>query len=66
MVFRGLKAKITLNIAILLLAAMLMMVLVVMATVKRALIRSEVHSANILVASIEEDLLNGMSPVDTG
>ena len=52
MVFRGLKAKITLNITVLLLAAMLLMVLVVMVTLKRALIRSEVHNANILVACI--------------
>ena len=66
MVFRGLRAKITLNIAVLLLAAMLLMVLVVMVTLKRAMIRSEVHSANILVACIEENLLSGMSPVDTG
>jgi signal transduction histidine kinase len=41
---------------------MLLMVLVVMVTVKRELIRSEVRSANILLASIERDLLNAMSP----
>ena len=62
MFFRGLKAKIALNIAVLLLAAMLLMVLVVMVTVKRELIRSEVHSANILLASIEENLISGISP----
>jgi methyl-accepting chemotaxis protein len=44
---------------------MLLMVLVVMVTVKRELIRSEVHSANILLASIEENLINGMSAGDT-
>ena len=62
MFFRGLKAKIALNIAVLLLAAMLLMVLVVMVTVKRELLRSEVNSANIMLASIEEDLSNVMMP----
>ena len=65
MFFRGLKAKIALNIAVLLLAAMLLMVLVVLVTVKRELIRSEVHSATILLASIEENLINGLSPGET-
>jgi signal transduction histidine kinase len=41
------------------------MVLVVMVTVKRALIRAEVHSANILLASIEENLIDSMSPGGT-
>lgn len=65
MFFRGLKAKIALNIAVLLLAAMLLMVLVIMVTVKRELIRAEVHSANILLASIEENLINDLSPGET-
>jgi len=39
MFVRGLKAKIALNIAILLLVAMLLIVLVTMVTVKRELIR---------------------------
>ena len=65
MFFRGLKAKIALNIAVLLLVAMLLIVLVTMVTVKRELIRSEVHSANNLLASIEENLINGMSAGDT-
>ena len=56
--FRGLKAKIALNIAILLLVGMLLMVLVAMVTVKRELIRSEISRANILLASIEDNFLN--------
>jgi len=60
MVMRGLKAKIAINIAILLLVAMLLIVLVTMVTVKRELIRSEIYRANILLASLEENLLNGM------
>jgi len=61
MFLRGLKAKIALNIAILLLVAMLLIVLVTMVTFKRELIRSEIHRANILLASLEENLLNGMA-----
>ena len=59
MFLRGLKSKIALNIAILLLVAMLLIVLVTQVTVKRELIRSEIHSANILMTSIEENLLDG-------
>jgi len=62
MFLRGLKAKIALNIAILLLVAMLLIVLVTMVTVKRELIRSEMHRANILFAYIEENLLKGVGP----
>lgn len=61
MFLRGLKAKIALNIAILLLVAMLLIVLVTMVTVKRELIRSEIYRANILLVSLEETLLNGMA-----
>ena len=61
---RGLKAKIALNIAILLLVAMLLIVLVTMVTVKRELIRSEIYRANILLASLEENLLSGMASSD--
>jgi signal transduction histidine kinase len=64
MFLRGLKSKIAFNIAILLLVAMLLIVLVTMVTVKRELIRSEIYSANILLTSIEENLLNGMVPAD--
>ena len=62
MFVRGLKAKIALNIAILLFVAMLLIVLVTMVTVKRELIRSEMDRANILLASLEGDLLDDMSP----
>ena len=61
MFLRGLKSKIALNIAILLLVAMLLIVLVTQVTVKRELIRSEIHSANILMTSIEENLLDGVA-----
>jgi signal transduction histidine kinase len=64
MFLRGLKSKIAFNIAILLLVAMLLIVLVTMVTVKRELIRFEIYSANILLTSIEENLLNGMVPPD--
>ena len=57
---RGLKAKIAFNIAILLLVAMLLIVLVTLVTVKRELIRSEISRANILLASLEDNILNGM------
>ncbi len=43
--------------------AMLLIVLVTMVTVKRELIRSEIYRANILLASLEENLLNGKSSV---
>ncbi len=64
MFVRGLKAKIALNIAVLLFVAMLLIVLVTMVTVKRELIRSEIYRANILLASLEENLLNGMAADD--
>jgi signal transduction histidine kinase len=59
---RGLKAKIAFNIAILLLVAMLLMVLVTLVTVKRELIRSEISRANILLAALEDNFLNGKDP----
>jgi signal transduction histidine kinase len=62
---RGLKAKIAFNIAILLLVAMLLIVLVTMVTVKRELIRSEINRANILLASLEDNFLNGMAPAES-
>jgi two-component system NtrC family sensor kinase len=64
MFLRGLKAKIALNMAFLLLVAMLLIVLVTMVTVKRELIRSEIYRANILLASLEENLLNAKSVPD--
>ena len=66
MFMRGLKAKIAINIAILLLLAMLLLVLVTMVTVKHELIRSEIYRANILLASLEENLVNSMSPAGAG
>ena len=66
MFIRGLKAKIAINIAMLLLVAMLLIVLVTMVTVKRELIRSEIFRANILLASLEENLVHNMSPAAGG
>jgi len=66
MFMRGLKAKIAINIAILLLSAMLLLVLVTLVTVKHELIRSEIYRANILLASLEENLVNSRSPVGAG
>jgi two-component system NtrC family sensor kinase len=57
---RGLKAKIAVNIALLLLAAMILIDLVTIVTVKRELIRSEVIKANLLLKSFEHSLLNGI------
>ena len=61
---RGLKAKIAFNIAILLLIAMLLIVMVTLVTVKRELIRFEISRANILLASLEDNILNGMASAE--
>jgi len=61
---RGLKAKIAYNIAILLFIAMLLIVMVTLVTVKRELIRSEISRANILLASLEDNILNGMASAE--
>jgi two-component system NtrC family sensor kinase len=63
--FRGLKAKIAVNIAFLLLSAMVLIDLVTIVTVKRELIRSEVIKAKLLLKSFEHSLLNGILP-DSG
>ena len=65
MFIRGLKAKIAVNIALLLLAAMVLIDLVTLVTVKRELIRSEVVKANLLLNSFEHSLLHGILP-DSG
>jgi signal transduction histidine kinase len=59
--FRGLRAKIAVNIAILLFLGMVLIDLVTMVTVKGELIRSEVSKANILLDRIEDILLNAAS-----
>jgi signal transduction histidine kinase len=59
---RGLRTKIAINIAVLLLLAMLLIDLVTIVTVKRELIRSEVFKANLLLTSFEHSLLNGILP----
>ncbi len=65
MLIRGLKAKIAVNIALLLLVAMILIDLVTIVTVKRELILSEVFKANLLLKSFEHSLLNGSLP-DSG
>ena len=54
MLIRGLKAKIAINIAVLLFLAMLLVDLVTIVTVRRELIRSEVFKANSLLTSFED------------
>ncbi len=65
MLARGLKAKIAINIAVLLLVAMILIDLVTIVTIKRELIRSEVFKANLLLNSFEHSLINGLLP-DSG
>ena len=60
MLIRGLKAKIAINIAALLLLAMVLIDLVTIVTIKRELIRSEIVKANLLLNSFEHSLLNGI------
>ena len=64
MLIRGLKAKIAINIAVLLFLAMVLIDLVTIATVKGELIRSEVLKANILLTSFEHSLIDGISPAE--
>jgi len=63
---RGLRAKIAMNIAVLLFLAMLLIDLVTIVTVKRELIRSEVFKANILLTSLEQSIINGTLLKGTG
>jgi signal transduction histidine kinase len=55
---RGLRAKIAINIAVLLLIAMVLIDLVTIVTVKRELMRSELFKANLLLTSFEQSLVN--------
>jgi signal transduction histidine kinase len=57
-IFRGLKAKIAINIAILLFLAMLLIDVVTIATVKRELIRSAVFRADLLINSVKHGLMH--------
>jgi signal transduction histidine kinase len=56
---RGLKAKIAINIALLLFLAMILIDLVTIVTIKRELMRSEVIKANILLTSFKQSILHG-------
>lgn len=56
---RGLKTKIAINLAVLLLLAMVLIDLVTIVTVKRELVRSEIDKAGLLLKSIEHSLLSG-------
>ncbi len=58
MFVRRLRTKIAINLAMLLLMAMMLIDLVSMVTVRRELIRSEVSRANLLLAYLKDDLLN--------
>ena len=58
MFVRGLRTKITFNLAMLLLLAMVLIDLVSMVTVRRELIRSEVSKADLLLAILKDDLPN--------
>ena len=64
MFIRGLKAKIAINIAVLLFLAMLLIDLITIVTVKRELIRAEIFRANVLLASVEYGLLTGRLPAE--
>jgi signal transduction histidine kinase len=57
---RGLKTKIAINIAVLLFLAMLLVDLVILVTVRRELIQSEVFKANNLLTSFEHSIVNGI------
>ena len=54
MFVRRLRTKIAMNLAMLLLVAMVLIDLVSMVTVRRELIRSEVSKADLLLAFLEE------------
>ena len=58
MFVRRLRTKIAMNLAMLLLLAMVLIDLVSMVTVRRELIRSEVSKANLLLAFLKGDLPN--------
>jgi two-component system, NtrC family, sensor kinase len=58
MFVRRLRTKIALNLAVLLLLAMVLIDLVSIVTVRRELIRSEVSKANLLLSFLENDLTN--------
>ena len=58
MFVRRLRTKIAMNLAMLLLVAMVLIDLVSMVTVRRELIRSEVSKANLLLAFLKGDLPN--------
>ena len=58
MFVRRLRTKIAINLAMLLLLAMVLIDLVSMVTVRRELIRSEVSKANLLLSFLKDDLPN--------
>ena len=60
MFIRGLKAKIAINLAVLLLLAMLLIDLITIVTVRRELVRSELVTANILLTSFEHRIAAGI------
>ncbi len=66
MFIRGLKAKIAINLAVLLFLAMLLIDLIIIVTVRRELIRSELFKAHILLASFEHSIVAGMASTAGG
>ena len=57
MIARGLKAKMAMNIVILLVVAMILINLVIVVTVQRDLIRSETTKGKMVLARLEEHAL---------
>ena len=58
MLFRGLKTKIAMNIAILLFVAMVLLNLVIVMTSQRDLIQAEVSKADVLLSWLEDYVLS--------
>ena len=58
MFVRRLRTKIAINLAMLLLLAMVLIDMVSMVTVRRELIRSEVSKANLFLYFLKDDLKN--------
>jgi len=58
MLLRGLKSNIAINIGVILLVGMLLIGFVTMMTAQRDMVRSEILRGNLLISSINENLIN--------
>ena len=58
MFYRGIKTNIFINIAVLLVLAMILINFVIIIAVQNILIRSEISKGNFLISSIENELIN--------